>query len=48
MLDKDKTCVLYYFDYGRALADWLAAYLADSETPQASNVLPFRKTWGGA
>ena len=28
----------------RAHADWLASYLADSGTPQASNVLPFRKT----
>ena len=27
----------------RAHADWLASYLADSEPPQASNVLPFRK-----
>jgi hypothetical protein len=26
-----------------AYKDWLASYLADSETPQASNVLPFRK-----
>ena len=27
----------------RAHADWLASYLAASETPQVSNVLPFRK-----
>jgi hypothetical protein len=26
----------------RAHADWLASYLADNETLQASNVLPFR------
>jgi hypothetical protein len=30
----------------RAHADWLASYLADNETPQASNVLPFRKPGG--
>jgi hypothetical protein len=32
----------------RAHADWLASYLADNETPQASNVLPFRKPGGQA
>jgi hypothetical protein len=26
-----------------AYNDWLASYLADSETPQATNVIPFRK-----
>jgi hypothetical protein len=28
----------------RAYGDWLASYLADSETPKATNVIPFRKT----
>jgi hypothetical protein len=32
----------------RAHADWLASYLADHETPQASNVLLFRKPGGRA
>jgi hypothetical protein len=26
-----------------AYSDWLASYLADTEAPQASNVLQFRK-----
>jgi hypothetical protein len=30
----------------RAYKDWLAAYLADSEAPQASNILPFRRPGG--
>jgi hypothetical protein len=32
----------------RAHADWLASYLANSETPQPSNVLPFRRSGGRA
>jgi hypothetical protein len=32
----------------QAHADWLAIYLAESEAPQASNVLPFRKPRGRA
>jgi hypothetical protein len=32
----------------RAHADWLASYLADSETPKATNVIPFRTMRGRA
>jgi hypothetical protein len=32
----------------QAHADWLASYLAESEAPPASNVLPFRKPRGRA